>query len=305
MNLIKKASKRIRMILLGICVMCSFMPLRVNADLIWEPSDDFYWNHAQECEYVGTDYLTNGKEGYVNLYKEPGSDKVVATIKNGRRFYVGFSWTDKDDKVWAVMSLWNFVPEEGEMIAEENMDAWLPMEDLARLYNEADFRADYEDTFEEYTDEMAGYEIKEAIYLWEYPGSMKSNGWIQRYENTANEPVYDSLYTDPDGRRWTHIGYYRGQGGWLCIDDPENKSLISGFVPGNSKEELYPAALPGDEVAESTEIRKPDEEEISAEDVTQQDVLGMAGIGVTGLVAVTATLIAVLFGKRKQDKGEK
>ncbi len=278
--------KTILMIVLGICIMWSYMPLRVNADAIWEPSDDFYWNHAQECEYVGTDYLTNGKDGYVNLYKEPGSDEIVATIKNGKRFYVGFSWTDKEKQVWAVMSLWNFTPEEGEMIAEENMDAWLPMENLARLYNEADFRADYGDTFEEYTDEMEGYEVKNVVYLWEYPGSEKSNGWIKMYEGAENAPDYDSLYTDPDGRRWTHIGYYYGNGGWICIDDPENANLTSGFESAKSNVELYPAALPGTEV------------------VTRKDALGMAGAGVAGLVAVTAVLIAALFGKRKNDKGE-
>lgn len=305
MNFMKKTRKKIMIILLGICIMCSYVPLQVNADAIWEPSDDFYWNHTKECTYVGTDYLTNGKDGYVNLYKEPGSDEVVATIKNGKRFYVGFSWTDKEKQVWAVMSLWNFTPEEGEMIAEENMDAWLPMEDLARLYNEADFRADYEDTFEEYTDEMAGYEIKEAVYLWEYPGSEKSNGWIQMYEGAENEPVYDSLYTDPDGRRWTHIGYYYGHGGWLCIDDPENKNLTSGFELAKSSVELYPAALPGEMQTENGEVKELKMLQITSGEVTREDALGIAGAGVTALVAVTAVLIAVLFGKKKKDKGEK
>lgn len=261
-----------------VCLIGAWSMPEVHADAIWEPSDDFYWNHAAECEYVGKDYMTNGREGYVTLYKEPNSDEAVARIKNGKRFYVGFSWTDKAGEVWAVMSFWGFEPEEGELFTEGVRDAWLPLDELAELYSEADFRADYEDTFEEYTDEMQGYEIKKAIYLWEYPGSEVNKGWIESYMQPGEEPVYKYLYTDPDGRRWTYIGYYYSHRGWVCIDEPESEVI----------EKSYELEVVKDENGVQT----------------KQDALGIAGASVAGLVAITAALIAVLFGKKKEKSGK-
>ena len=42
-----------------------------TADVLIEPSDDFYRTHAEECEYLDRSYTANGKEGYVALYQSP------------------------------------------------------------------------------------------------------------------------------------------------------------------------------------------------------------------------------------------
>lgn len=69
-----------------------FSHLTAFADAIWEPSNDFYMENPQDCEYEGRDYQTNGKEGFVVVYEEPGKPEEAGRIKNGKRFYVGFTY---------------------------------------------------------------------------------------------------------------------------------------------------------------------------------------------------------------------
>ena len=54
-----------------------------TADVLIEPSDDFYRTHAEECEYLDRSYTANGKEGYVALYQSPKSSRQRETVGNG------------------------------------------------------------------------------------------------------------------------------------------------------------------------------------------------------------------------------
>ena len=51
-----------------------------TADVLIEPSDDFYRTHAEECEYLDRSYTANGKEGYVALYQSPKSSRQRETV---------------------------------------------------------------------------------------------------------------------------------------------------------------------------------------------------------------------------------
>ena len=54
-----------------------------TADVLIEPSDDFYRTHAEECEYLDRSYTANGKAGYVALYQSPKSSRQRETVGNG------------------------------------------------------------------------------------------------------------------------------------------------------------------------------------------------------------------------------
>lgn len=274
-------------VILMALLLCS--TLKVQADVLWEPLNDFYEKHAQECETVATTYLANGEEGYITLYKSPQSDKKVAALMNGRAYYVGFTWTDSRGEVWAVVDFGE--PTEGErVLSREYSDGWVPMRELAELYHEADFREEHAGELLEYQGELHGYEIQKTMQLWEYPGSSPTE---VIYHFLDDEPNYEYLYTDPDGRRWTRISYYYGYKGWVCVDDPEETSLDIGYDPGHIEgQHLYPAKAPGEDALKWN----PQNGSQSA----PRRGLFLAVVPVGVLVVITAALIAVIFRKERK-----
>lgn len=265
-------------------ILWSSLILTVSADLIWEPSGEFYMDNLDECEYDGRDYQTNGKEGFVVVYEEPGSTREVARIKNGKRFYVGFTYRGSGGITWAVLNLWGYEPDEEESLESGVRDGWVVFENLAEVYMEEDFRAEHEEEFEEYQGELDGYEIKKELIFWDYPGSGRITGRMEEYFNGGDMPVCQKLYTDPDGNRWTYVGYYYGERGWICVDDPESRELSLSYGPGEMDQKLYPAAKP--------------EGEVSVPGINAK-VSGAAAAAVLLAAAVTALLIAVLFRKKR------
>lgn len=277
--------KRIFLGVLGCSLLMFWVCNEVKADTVWEPNDDFYTKHAQECEYEGCAYQTNAKEGYVTVYEAPNSGKEVGKIKNGKSFYVGFTWTDNSGAKWGVVDLWGHEPENGEIYADRELsNGWVLLENMAPVYNEGDFRREHETEFAEYTDEMQGYEIENGIQLWEYPGAATPIGEIKSYMSPGDEPFYDMLYTDEEGRRWTYIGYYYIQKGWVCIDDPEAKEL-----GGETKTEIL-----------ADEIYPPMDAEGELQDEPKEN-MKLAIIPVLAVVVITAILIAIFFGKKKKE----
>lgn len=262
------------------------------ADLIWEPEGDFYSRHYDECEYVGKSYRTNGREGYVTVYEEPGSAKEVAKIKNGKSFYIGFSYEDNEGITWAVVDLWGYEPEADESLKENCKDGWVAMENLAKIYGEGDFRAEHSDEFQEYGGEMDDYEIENSLIFWTYPGSGVVHDEMTADFPAEGKPDYQYIYTDADGFRWSYVGYYYGCRGWICVDDAENENLMTSYAPGEIKQKLYPAKAP--------------------EETQQENVLNSAGgevgiavISVLAVMLITAALIVLIFGKKKDKEEDK
>ena len=258
----------------------------VKADLIWEPyEDDFYSKNYQDCKHVGADYITNGEAGYVTVYKAPDSSKEVAKFMNGKRFFVSFSWEDKGGNVWGVIEMNPRGIEEGEYIRDGITLGWVCMTDMAKVYSSGDFKQEHQDEFGEYQGELDEYVIEEGIVLWDYPGGKSSPNKLLSYLNDE-PPMYDYLYTDPDGNRWTYIGYYYGyRNVWVCIDAPEEEQIEIHYEKEETEEELHPAKAPEEGLSNGS---------------------GVPGLKLAaGLVAIvvggTAGLIGFLFGKRKQN----
>lgn len=262
-----------------------FSHLTAFADAIWEPSNDFYMENPQDCEYEGRDYQTNGKEGFVVVYEEPGKPEEAGRIKNGKRFYVGFTYRDRGGNVWGAVNLWGYEPEADEVLEDQVRDGWVLMENLARIYVGSDFLEEYEKDFSDYRGELDAYEIKEQLLFWEYPGSGRICGWIETYFNDGDTPAYQYLYTDQDNIRWAYVGYYYGEKGWVCVDEPENRELSLSYGSQTVDQDLYPPQKPQGEISLPAES------------------FGGVGIktalaAVASVMLVTALLIAVLF-KRK------
>ncbi len=111
-------------------VMVLLLEIPALADAIWEPYDDFYEEHYQECEIVNESYLVNSREGYVVIYESPKSSEEVAVIKNGKALHIGCTWKDEKGRVWAAANLYGFEPDEEESLADDSSSGWLFMEEL-------------------------------------------------------------------------------------------------------------------------------------------------------------------------------
>lgn len=281
-NMIKK-------ILIGmLIVLVAGSSLSVRADTIWEPyEDDFYSKHYEECEHVSDAYLTNGESGYVTVYLSPASSKEVAKIMNGVSFNVSFTWQDKDGTVWGIIELGNYEAKDGESVADGEDFGWVSLNHMAKVYDSGDFLMEHQAELEEYGGELDDYQVQERMVVWTYPGSGKIKCQLFEPMFDNDIPAYEHLYTDVDGNRWTYLGYYYGSiQGWVCIDDPESEEIASSYEPEITEEELI---LPA-----------PPEEELNSSGISGVPGLKLAGALVAGVVALTAGLIAILFGKKKK-----
>ena len=283
------------------CMMCV---LKVRADVIWEPMEDsFYERHREACTYVGRQYTANGPDGVVYVYKSPESAEVVETWENGYQVRIGFTYEDSDGIVWGINE--NYTEKCG----------WMPMEYMEVVYDSISFVEEYAEEIVSQEGQLENYEGEE-FFFWSYPGSKEYISVTNPVDPGEYDPVYRSVYTDENGRRWGHVGYFYGyRDKWFCID-----------APGADYEELYPeggpqrgnspegenrkeAPVPGPE-GEEQEDREPAPD--PAEDLpgtgkrTERIVPKTGGrdvvtavVMVVATVAVTAGLLIAL--KRRKD----
>ena len=60
----------------------------VQADVIWEPENSFYKMHAEECVYHNRNYIANGPDGQVTIYKSPAVNLQLGLLRNGDRINI-------------------------------------------------------------------------------------------------------------------------------------------------------------------------------------------------------------------------
>lgn len=188
------------------------------ADLMWEPNhNSFFERSRDDCVRENRSYLANGEKGYITLLSAPDSLLEVKNFANGVSIYVGYVWQGEDGTQWALGTR-SVRTEKGW----ESYDGWLPMSELALIYDSLCFEEDYGDTFEPCTGSLA--ELGE-VALYSYPGGvLQSSGLMDVRE--ADWAEYDSVYTDENGLRWATVGYLYGfRNVWYCIDDPANEGL--------------------------------------------------------------------------------
>lgn len=189
------------------------------ADVLWTPQNSFYERHFDECTYVGRSYLANGEAGYVTLHSSPGGLTQIANVANRTKLFVGYTWEEAEGVYWAVAEY----AEQDSSGKYTSRSGWIPLDDLALVYDAVCFEEDNGALFSAYDGCGDGLT---SVCLYTYPGGVLCGTLREEKNYMSFSDAFQNLYTDDNGRRWTYIGYYLGrQNAWVCIDDPENESL--------------------------------------------------------------------------------
>ena len=223
-------------------VMAAALAAPALADVMWEPyGNSFYESHRDECTYVSRGYLANGQEGYITLRSAPDSLVEVSNLANGERLYVGMTWQAKDGSEWAVGE-YSVQNEAGDRTW---YTGWVPLSELALIYDYIAFEEDHGAEFQEY--DGSGDKLTE-VCLYSYPGGVYSYTLEENRDYQPFSEAFQHLYTDENGLHWTFVGYYMGRNNaWVCLDDPMNEKLGAdtprtvGQVRGTGEEIAEPA----------------------------------------------------------------
>ena len=147
--------KRLFTCLLAVITLLS-LTSAAYADVVWEPQNKFYENHANECAYIGRSYYANGPEGFVTLWDAPGGSMVAAQYENG--FTLPVYWQYQD---WGCVTVWG---------DEGNVSGWVPLSELYLVYDYISFEEEYGSQFTDYKGESADFsgEIPSDTGLWAF-----------------------------------------------------------------------------------------------------------------------------------------
>lgn len=199
---------RIACILFALLWVCLCSPVTALADVIYEPMDDFYLEHAEQCEYHSRSYTAAGPNGNVTLYESPESAQVQGTAPNGQTLFVSYTYSDEDGILWGFCENW-----------ETGLMGWAPMDYLALIYDGISFEEEFGEAFVSIERTLDGDDLTgKTVYFVEYPGS---GAYIPAEMGQDGRPQFQTSYTDANGVEWVRCGYYRGiKGYWINWNDP-------------------------------------------------------------------------------------
>ena len=190
-----------------------------RADVLWEPENDFYKKHADQCDYIGRQFYANGDEGFITLWDAPEGTRVVQQFRNGYTLWLYYQYED-----WVCAVVWG---DEGEIVG------WAPMEDFVLKYDYLSFAEEYADEIQPYDGQFADYDgDAEEIVFYEYPGApvskdVRKAAWgLDELIGRGEDSYIQSIFVDEDGRTWGYVGYLYGRiNGWFCLDEPEGRNF--------------------------------------------------------------------------------
>ncbi len=274
-----------------VCVTALSLALPVLADVIIEPSDAFYAQHSDECEYQQPRrYIVNTEEGHAYLYVSPVSTLTVKGYPNGEQISISWLYTDKNGDEWGLIS---------------HETGWFRMSELTVVYDSVSFLEEHKHEMTEYVKGTYTLEASEEmpIPMWAYPHKMRDS-----YFYSDDIAAYvQTIYTDAEGVVWGYISYYMGtRNVWVCLSDPYREAktetatgedeapAVSEEVPtvtvGGAKVELKAEPTPADEIPASAGNVK---------------ILAIVGALVGVVVLVTAAVTFVLFAAKKRQAKKK
>lgn len=254
--------------LLAVCL----LSVTAFADVIWEPNDDFYQQHYEECEYLGRSYYANGQVGFVMVFDTPVAENYVEHyLENGTELYVSFTMEYEGDD-WGVVEL------------SDGRTGWVAMSALTLIYDNQSFIEEHEAEFVPYDgsfEKLCTSENQRVIF-WTYPGSGKTSGDFETLHQDYSPLQPDVMWTDGEGRVWGRIGYYMAARGWVCLSEPDNEDLPVA-------ERSYDLYLPADP--------EPTDATVQSGGMAGQKPLTMT---VCGAVALVCGITAVLIVRMKK-----
>ncbi len=204
----------------------SFMT--VSADLIFEPTDDFYTEHSSECPLTER-FFTVCEATY--SVSEPGSKDTLDTLSEGLQIYISNTYTDDSGTVWGLIQF-------------SSVSGWVPMGYLEVRYDDISFIDEFGSEFSNETDDLRITENKlSKLVFWNFPGS-KDYTEMEPWDNSYQDMGFSHSYTDPDGTVWGYVSYFYGMRGWINVSAPS--STEAPFVLERESESLYPESLYND-----------------------------------------------------------
>lgn len=254
-------------VMLAVCCIVS-----ASADVIFEPNDNFYEDHREDCVRNERNYTAAGPNGDVTVYQSPESDKVMAVFPNGEILYISYIYTDAATGIqWGYYENW-----------ETNVTGWVPMAYLELIYDGISFEEEFGHLFVQEEGTLSVEHQGKAVKFWKYPGSTEYLEWTVEGDNM---PAYQTVYTDANGVCWGRQGYYMGlRGYWINLDAPD-----ADYVPHETEpvEETEAPTEPEDVAGTVEEI-------VPKADHTTTIII----VAVVAVVALTGGLLFAL--KRKK-----
>ena len=210
--------KRLSTLALTLLLVCA-LAAPAFADIAYEPNDRFFQSHYSGCDYENRNFYANGAAGCAIAYSAPDG-KADAALPNGVLYHVYYTYEDE----WGYVEYNPADPGDRENW-QSYVSGWVKMADMTAEYDHSAFYADHKAEIRpsERTFELAP---EETAYAYKYPGSGKvaevlEGKWF------GDEPIpVESEFTDPAGRTWGYVGYWRGMRQmWFCLEDPCNSAL--------------------------------------------------------------------------------
>ena len=203
--------------LLFLFVFSFSLSLSALADGIYEPEDDFYLKHRDECRAESRRVYTNGESGYVTFFRAPGGEALRNEL-NGKSYVTEGVWKDS----WYLVN----------RVADDRRTAelcWARASDLAVQYDSRSFLEEHEGELEA-PDRAPELDLGEldTLTVWPFPGAETAAANLDAETLNSLEGEYGSLrfgalWRDPLGQTWgriSNIKWYSWT--WVCLDAPES-----------------------------------------------------------------------------------
>ena len=178
------------------------------ADIIYEPNDDFYQQHIDECEttYYWKTYKVIS-DSAVLIVRSPEDDTVVGEYKPGVFFSTNTSY-QSGDTIWYYLTDFDHPDKAG----------WISNAGIEQIYDTDCFTEDHISELQG-TVKLDIKKLKEITFC-AYPGGHQIDTRI--LQNQTDETLTcEGSYTDREGKVWGYCGYFYGPvNGWVCLDDP-------------------------------------------------------------------------------------
>ena len=206
-------------LLLAACFLMIFPPV-AQADVLIEPSNDFYYRNRNACTYLGRSFYANGENGFVTVKEAPDSKREVAVLENGESVLIQFTYKNSG-QTWGAALLNR---------DRNEPDGWLPMEQLLPVYDYISFEEGHQAEIYPYNGDYEELPASGNIVFWTWPGSGEI-AWILEAEwrNPDSEAHWmqpTQGYTDGEGREWGFFSYVYGTRNlWACTSDPLNRDI--------------------------------------------------------------------------------
>lgn len=223
--MIKKSLAALSLILVSMTIIVTLAGTTAHADVIWEPEDDFYRLHANDCDYVNRSFYANGESGYMEIFTEPGGRSLGFT-ENGNLFHVQFSYV-LGKETWGYVE---FTTDDGRLVPRDEgsfQGGWAKLKETAAKF---DFQSFDDRHAREYQPFEGDYTELSKVILWTFPNSGEPlNGTL--LETDENFQIAH-VYTDLEGHPWGYIPYYYGwKNVWVSLDRPTDTSIAAKDVP--------------------------------------------------------------------------